>query len=330
MASGRYRCAILNDYQRVALTMADWSGVEGALDITVFDRHLGDEDAVAAALQDFDIVVLMRERTPFPRTLFARLPRLRLLVTTGRRNPSVDIQAARDHKVFAAGTGSFDHPTAELTWGLILGLLRQIPLEDRNLRARGPWQRTVGVDLKGHTIGILGLGKLGAQIARVAQAFDMRVIAWSNNLTPERCADLRVEYVSKDELFRQSDVLTVHTNLSRRTIGLVGAAELAQMKPTAILVNTSRGFIVDEAALVQALRARTIAGAALDVFDQEPLPDDHPLRDLPNTLLTPHLGYVTEDNYRLFFKLVVEDIRAWLDGTPIRELTHEAQLDRTQ
>lgn len=325
-----YRCAILNDYQSVALTMADWSGVADQLDIKVFDRHLGDENAVAAALQDFEIVVLMRERTAFPRSLFARLPKLKLLVTTGRRNPSVDIQAARDHGVFAAGTGSFDHPTGELTWGLILGLLRQIPLEDANLRQRGPWQRSVGVDLKGRTIGILGLGKLGGQVARVAEAFGMRRIAWSNNLTPERCAELGVEYVSKDELLRQSDILTIHTNLSKRTIGLIGAAELAMMKPTAILVNTSRGFIVDEKALVEALRQNRIAGAALDVYDQEPLPDDHPLRDLPNTLLTPHIGYVTEDNYRLFFKLVVEDIRAWLDGAPIRELTHEAQLDRTQ
>jgi phosphoglycerate dehydrogenase-like enzyme len=322
------RCAILNDYQHVALAMADWSGVAGEIDIAVFDHHLA-EQALAAALQDFDIVVLMRERTPFPASLFERLPRLKLLVTTGRRNPSVDIAAAAAHGVVACGTGSLNHPTAELTWRLILALLRHIPREDGNLRAAGSWQLTVGVDLKDKTLGILGLGILGAQVAKVGQAFGMSVIAWSNNLTAARCAEIGVRHVDKPELLAGSDILTIHTNLSRRTVGLIGAAELAAMKPTAYLVNTSRGFIVDEAALVEAVRSRRIAGCALDVFDQEPLPPDHPLRSLPNTVLTPHLGYVTEDNYRLFFRLVVEDIRAWLDGAPIRLLETATQLDRS-
>lgn len=323
------RCAILNDYQRVALTMADWSPVAGELEITVFDRHTGGEDATAAALADFDMVVLMRERTPFPESLFAKLPRLKFLITTGRRNPSVDIDGAARHGVVACGTGSFHHPTAELTWGLILALCRHIPEEDLNLRRNGPWQVSVGRDLKGRTLGVLGLGHLGTQIARIGQAFQMDVIAWSHNLTPERCAEVGARHVSKDELLASSDILTIHTNLSRRTVDLIDAAALARMKRSALLINTSRGFIVNEAALIEALRNGTIAGAALDTFDVEPLPADHPYRSLPNTVMTPHIGYVTEENYRLFFRLVVEGIRAWLDGAPVRILTHEEQLDRT-
>lgn len=323
------RCAILNDYQRVALTMADWSTVVDDLEIVVLDRHTGDEDATIAALQDFDMVVLMRERTPFPESLFARLPRLKFLITTGRRNPSVDIDGAARHGVVACGTGSFHHPTAELTWGLILALCRHIPEEDQNLRRNGPWQVSVGRDLKGKTLGIVGLGHLGSQVARIGLAFEMNVIAWSHNLTPERCAQAGVQYATKDELLAASDILTIHTNLSRRTIDLIDAQALARMKHSALLINTSRGFIVNEAALVEALRAGTIAGAALDTFDVEPLPAEHPFRSLPNTVMTPHVGYVTEDNYRLFFSLVVEGIRAWLDGAPVRLLTHEEQLDRS-
>ncbi len=323
------RCAILNDYQRVALTMADWSPVADALEIVTFDTHTGNEDDTAAALQDFDMVVLMRERTPFPESLFAKLPRLKFLITTGRRNPSVDIDGAARHGVVACGTGSFHHPTAELTWGLILALCRHIPAEDLNLRQNGPWQISVGVDLKGKTLGIVGLGHLGTQIARIGRAFEMDVAAWSHNLTPERCAEHGVRYVDKDGLLAQSDILTIHTNLSRRTVDLIGEAELARMKRTALLINTSRGFIVNETALVKALRSGTIAGAALDTYDVEPLPADHPFRTMKNTVLTPHVGYVTQDNYRLFFSLVVEGIRAWLDGQPIRRLTHEEQLDRT-
>lgn len=325
-----FRCAILNDYQRVALSSADWSAVSKSLEIVVFDRHTGDETATANALKDFDIVVLMRERTPFPEALFARLPRLKLLVTTGRRNPSVDITGAERRGVVACGTGSFHHPTAELTWGLILALCRHIPEEDRNLRARGPWQVSVGRDLKGKTLGIVGLGHLGAQVAQIGRAFQMDVVAWSQNLTPARCEEVGARYVQKERLLAESDILTIHTNLSRRTIDLIGEREFQRMKRTALLVNTSRGFIVNERALVEALRSGLIAGAALDTYDIEPLPDNHPLRDMPNTVLTPHIGYVTEDNYRLFFELVVEDIRAWLDGKPIRRLTHAEQLDRAQ
>jgi len=324
-----FRCAILNDYQRVAFKMADWSSVAADLDIVVFDTHTGNEAETAAALQDFDMVVLMRERTPFPESLFAKLPRLKFLITTGRRNPSVDIDGAAKHGVVACGTGSLHHPTAELTWGLILALCRQIPAEDRNLRANGPWQISVGRDLKGKTLGVLGLGHLGSQVARIGQAFQMQVIAWSHNLTPERCAELGVRHVSRDALLAESDILSIHTNLSRRTVDLIGTAEFARMKRDAFLINTSRGFIVNEAALIAALRDGTIAGAGLDNYDIEPLPADHPLRRAPNTVLTPHIGYVTEDNYRVFFGLVVEGIRAWLDGKPIRQLTHEEQLDRT-
>ena len=323
------KCAILNDYQNVALFMADWSPVLDRVEVVSFRRHL-DEDEAAAALQDFDIIVLMRERLAFGRRLLERLPKLRLLVTTGENNPSIDIAAAAELGVTACGTGSLHHPTAELTWGLILGLLRHLPQEDCNLREGGPWQLTIGADLNGKILGILGLGILGTRIARVARAFDMTVIAWSHNLTAERCAAVGVEYATRRELLWRSDILTVHTNLSRRTIGLIGAAELAQMKPSAYLVNTSRGPIVDEAALIDALRRGVIAGAALDVFDTEPLPPDHPLRTLPNTLLTPHLGYVTEQNYRVFFGLAVQDIRAWLDGHPIRQLEIATQIDRSK
>lgn len=323
------RCAILNDYQNVALTMADWSSVAHDLELVVFDQHIGNEEETAAALQDFDLVVLMRERTPFPRSLFARLPRLKFLITTGRRNPSVDIDGAAAHGVIACGTGSFHHPTAELTWGLILALCRHIPLEDANLRKGGPWQISVGSDLNGKCLGIIGLGHLGTQVARIGQAFGMDICAWSHNLTPERSAEAGAAYLSKDDLISRSDILTIHTNLSHRTVDLISAPEFVRMKPTALLVNTSRGHIVNEAALVNALRSRKIAGAALDTYDIEPLPIDHPLRSLPNTVLTPHIGYVTQDNYRLFFRLVVEGIRAWLDGEPIRQLTHEEQLDRT-
>lgn len=323
-------CAVLNDYQNVALSMADWSMVADDLEIVVFDRHIGDEEATAEALKGFDMVVLMRERTPFPESLFARLPRLKFLITSGRRNPSVDIDGAARHGVVACGTGSFHHPTAELTWGLILALCRHIPAEDANLRQGGAWQLTVGTDLKGKTLGVIGLGHLGEQIARIGTAFGMNVIAWSQNLTKERCAEIGATLVSKDELLAQSDILTIHTNLSKRTVDLIAAPELAKMKSTALLVNTSRGFIVNEKALIKALNSGQIAGAALDTYDVEPLPPSHPLRSLNNTVLTPHIGYVTEDNYRLFFSLVVEGIRAWLDGAPVRILTHEAQLDRTQ
>jgi phosphoglycerate dehydrogenase-like enzyme len=324
------RCAVLDDYQHAALRMADWSGVEERVDVTVFDHHLEGDDALVAALDDFEIIVLMRERTPFTRSLFERLPKLKLVVTTGNRNPSIDLVAARDHGVLTCGTGALVQPTAELTWGMIIGLLRHIPREDANVRAGGAWQLTVGGDLKGKTLGIIGLGKLGRSVARVAHAFDMEAIAWSQNLTAADAATAGARYASKDEVVAQSDVLSIHTNWSRRTTGLIGRDELRRMKPTAILVNTSRGPIVDEAALIAALSQGWIAGAALDVFDHEPLPADHPLRTLPNTLLTPHLGYVTEDNYRIFYGEAVEDILAFLDGAPIRLLRAEDQIDRSE
>ena len=324
------RCAILDDYQNAALAMVEWGAVAGDLEIEAFADHVGDEDALARRLAGFAVVVIMRERTPFARALFEKLPDLKLLVTTGSTNPSIDLEAAADHGVVACGTGSLDHPTAELTWGLIIALVRRIPLEDANLRAGGAWQRSVGVDLKGKALGIVGLGKLGVQSARIARAFGMEVLAWSQNLTARRCVEAGAALASKDTLLGRADVVTVHTNLSRRTVGLIGRRELALMKPTAYLVNTSRGPIVDEGALIEALRDGTIAGAALDVFDREPLADDHPLRSLENTVLTPHLGYVTEDNYRVFYGLAVEAIRAWLDGAPIRVLRVEDQLDRSR
>ena len=312
------KCAILDDYQRVALRLADWDALASDLNLTVFDRHLGDEEAVASALSEFDIIVAMRERTPFPGSLFARLPQLKLLVTTGRLNAAIDLQAATNCGVTVCATPSVQHSTAELTWGLILALCRHIPFEDRSMHEGGAWQQRVGVDLHGKVLGLVGLGTLGRQVARVGQAFGMRVIAWSNNLTREACLEAGVDYASKDELIARSDVLSVHVRLGQRSTGLIGREELRRMKPTALLINTSRGFIVDEAALIDALERHEIRGAGLDVYEEEPLPTDHPLRRLDNVVLTPHVGYVTEDSYRAFFAGIVEDIRCWLDGRPIR------------
>lgn len=316
----RLKCAILDDYQDVSLSMADWSPVAAELDIAVFREHFDTEDELLAALCNCDIIVAMRERTPFPAELLARLQNLKLLVSTGRRNASIDLAAAADHGVTVCYTLSLPHPAAELTFGLILAACRQIPLEDRNIRESGPWQQTVGIDLNGKTLGIVGLGNLGSRVAKIARAFDMNVIAWSRNLTRETCERHGAELVSRETLFGRSDIVTIHLQLGPRTAGLVGRHEIGHMKPTAILVNTSRGPIIDEAALVEALEARTIRCAALDVFDREPLPPDHPLRSLPNTVLTPHLGYVTEDTYKVFFQGAIECIRAWMDGAPVRVL----------
>jgi len=324
------RCAILNDYQHAAMRMADWSPLRDDVEITVFDRHLGDIEANAAALQAFEIVCVMRERTPFPRALFARLPKLRLLVTSAPRNPSIDLKAARDHGVTVCGTEVFDHPTAELSFALILGLCRHVGVEDRAIRTNGPWQSTVGIDLKGKTIGIIGLGRLGRQMTVISRAFGMHVLAWSQNLTEDRCREVGAELTTKDDLLRRSDIVGLYVNWSARTTGLIGRRELALMKPTALLINCARGPIVEETALIEALTQGRIAGAGLDVYDVEPLPADHPIRALPNTLLTPHVGYVTEDNYRTFFGHMVEDIRAWLDGTPVRVLDPLGQIDRSQ
>lgn len=311
------RVAILDDYQAVALKMTDWSTLPKDVEVRVFQDHLKDEDALVGRLQDFTIVMAMRERTPFPRSTFARLPNLKLLTTTGMRNAAIDMQAASDHGVTVCGTGGVVYPTAELTWGLILSLLRHIPREDSATRG-GRWQVSMGVDLNGKTLGVIGLGNLGSQVATVGKAFQMRVIAWSQNLTAERATHFGAELVSKDELLSQADIVSIHLVLSDRTRGLLGARELGLMKPTAYLVNTSRGPIVEEKALVDALQNKRIAGAALDVFDDEPLPLDHPLRHCDNSVITPHIGYVTENTYKIFFDQTVENIKAFLDGTPIR------------
>jgi phosphoglycerate dehydrogenase-like enzyme len=313
------RVAILDDYQGVALDMADWASLPADVDVVVFRDHVADESAVAGRLADFDVVVAMRERTPFPRSLLDRLPRLRLLVTTGMRNAALDLRAAAERGVLVCGTAGLPYPTAELTWALILSLVRHVPREDRATR-KGRWQETLGTGLNGKTLGVLGLGTLGSRVARVGRALEMEVLAWSQHLTAERAAAAGASLVGRDELLTRADVVTVHLVLSERTRGLIGARELALMRPSAYLVNTSRGPIVDEAALVQALRAGAIAGAGLDVYDEEPLPLDHPLRRLPNTVITPHLGYVTEETYRIFYPQALEDVRAHLAGTPIRVL----------
>jgi phosphoglycerate dehydrogenase-like enzyme len=323
------KCAVLDDYQGVALAMADWGVVSEEVETTVFRQHFDNEDDLVERVRDFEIIVLMRERTPFGRALFARLPKLRLLVTTGQSNPSIDIRAAAEAGVVVCGTPYLNHPTAELTWGLIISLLRHIPVEDRNIRRNADWQSTVGVDLAGRTLGVLGLGQLGTRVARIGAAFEMKVIAWSNNLTRRKCEEIGVDYVSKVDLMSLSDVLTIHTNLSARTLGLIRYEDLARMKRSAYLVNTSRAAIVEERDLLRALQEGLIAGAALDVFYREPLPVDDPIRQMPRTVLTPHLGYVTQDNYRLYYGSVVENIRCWLDGKTIRELHSLPQIDRS-
>jgi phosphoglycerate dehydrogenase-like enzyme len=313
------RVALLDDYQGVALRMADWAALPAGVQVTAFRDHLANPDALVARLAEFDIVMAMRERTPFSRALLERLPRLRLLVTAGMRNAAIDIEAAAERGILVCGTAGLPYPTAELTWGLILALVRRIPAEDRATR-EGRWQTGLGLGLNGKTLGVLGLGTLGARVARVGRAFEMTVLAWSQHLTAARAAEVGARLVPKDALLAGSDVVTIHLVLGERTRGLVGPRELALMKPTAYLVNTSRGPIVDEAALVQALRAGRIAGAGLDVFDEEPLPPDHPLRALPNTVITPHLGYVTEETYRVFYGQALEDIQAFLRGEPVRVL----------
>jgi phosphoglycerate dehydrogenase-like enzyme len=315
-----HRIAVLDDYQYVAASLADWSQLPEAVEVVEFADHIGDVDTLVTRLQPFDVVVAMRERTPFPRAVLERLPNLRLLVTTGARNPSIDVAAARECGVTVCGTGAHPTGTAELTWALILGVARHLPQEDASVRAGG-WQQSIGTDLAGGVLGVLGLGRLGERVARIGQAFGMDVVAWSQNLTDERAAEVGVRRVGKEQLLETADVVTIHLQLSDRTRGLLGHAELARMKPTAILVNTSRGPIVDEAALVQALREGTIAGAGLDVFDTEPLPRHHPLRELRRAVLTPHLGYVTEATYRVFYRDAVEDVAAFLEGAPIRVLT---------
>ncbi len=314
------KIAILDDYANAALDLADWGSLPAGFEPVSFNDNLVDHDALVDRLKDFEIVCAMRERTPFPAAVFERLPRLKLFITSGMRNKSVDFAAARRMGVTCCGTATSGTTTTEHTWALILATARHVP-HDHMVMRQGGWQTRMGFDLAGKTLGCLGLGRLGSAVAKIgASAFGMKVIAWSQNLTAERCAEVGAELVSKEELFARSDVVTIHLLLSERTTGLVGAADLARMKPSAILVNTSRGPIVDEAALLETLRARRIRAAAIDVFSTEPLPAGDPVRGLDNVVLTPHIGYVTEDTYRLFYGQMVEDIAAWANGAPIRTI----------
>jgi D-3-phosphoglycerate dehydrogenase len=316
----RLRCAILDDYLDVALKVADWSPLKDRVDITVFNEPFTSTEEAATALKDFEIICAMRERTPFPRALFDALPKLKLLITSGMRNAALDLEAAKDHQVVLCGTQWGRDPTAPLTMGLILELTRNIGRESARMHAGEPLQKFVGMEIEGRTLGVLGLGKLGGKVSKLAQAFGMNVIAWSPNLTPERCKEAGVGYASKEELFSNADIVTIHVVLSQRSRGLVGREDLARMKPTAYLVNTARGPIVDEAALLETLQQRSIAGAGIDVYSVEPLPVDHPFRKLDNMVLTPHLGYVTEDGFRNHYSQMVEGIGAWLKGEPVRRL----------
>ncbi len=313
------RLAILDDYQGVARAMGPWDRLPPGLSIEVFRDTLKDEDALAARLAPFDAILAMRERTPFPASLLQRLPRLKLLITTGERNRSIDVAAAQAQGITVCGTSSTGAPTVDITWGLIINLLRDIPAQQAALRA-GQWQTSVGTALEGLTLGVVGLGKLGARVAKVGQAFGMHVIAWSQNLTAEAAAAVGATRVEKQELFARADVVTLHLILSARSRGIVATAELAAMKRSAVIVNTSRGPLIDQPALVAALREGRIAGAGIDVYDEEPLPAGHPLLACPNTVLTPHLGYVTRQNYAAYFEGAVAAVEAFLAGKPIRVL----------
>ncbi len=308
----RVQVAVLDDYQNVALELADWSAVSDRADITVFNDHIFDPDELVARLAPFDVIFVMRERTPLPRSIIERLPRLKMIASTGPFNASIDMAAAEEHGIHVGTTGGTVASTVELTWALILAGARNLVSESVSIRDGG-WQVSVGRELSGRVLGVLGLGRIGARVARIGEAFGMQVIAWSQNLTPEAAAEAGATHVGKEELFARSDVLTVHMKLSERSTGLIGAAELALMKPTALLVNTSRGPLIDEAALVAALEAKTIRAAALDVFDTEPLPAGHPLRTLDNVIATPHIGYVADRPYRIFFSDAGAAIAEWLD-----------------
>ena len=314
------RIAVLDDYQHVALTLADWSRLGPDADVTVFDRNLGPDQA-ASALAGFDVVCLMRERMPVPRALIERLTALKLIVVTGARNRTLDLEAASERGIVVSHTrgGESQYATPELAWALILACARHLPEEDRRMR-EGGWQETIGMALHGKSLGILGLGRLGSRMAAIGHAFGMELLAWSPNLTRDRAEAAGASLVVKDELLARADVITIHLVLGERSRGLIGARDFALMKPSAILINTSRGPIVDEAALIEALRTRRIRSAGLDVYDEEPLPPEHPLRRLPNAVLSPHLGYVTEGTYRMFYEDTVEAIAAWRSGAPVRVL----------
>ena len=313
------RIAILDDYQNIALGLADWESIGADAEITVFNQHMDDEEVVAAALAEFDVVVAMRERTPFPASLIERLPNLKLLVSTGTRNRSIDLEAATRRGIVVAGTPLLPYPPTEFTWALILAIVKGIPADDAAMH-QGKWQTRLGQTLKGKTLGIVGLGNLGGQMALIGRAFGMEIVAWSQNLTDERAAECGARRVTLDTLMETADIVTIHLYLSDRTWGVIGARELALMKPTAYLVNIARGPIVDEAALIDALRNRTIAGAALDVYDVEPLPSNHPFRSLDNTILTPHMGVVAEEGLRIMYVGAVENIRAHREGRPVQLL----------
>ena len=321
------RVAVLDDYQQAARSFGSWDRLDSRAELTVFSDHLADEDALAARLAPFAAVVLMRERTPFPRSLLDRLPNLRLIATSGMWNASVDLVACEERGIVVSGTQTGGGGTAQVTWALILALAQQITVVDRDIR-EGRWQTGIGEEVAGKTLGLLGLGRVGAKVARAAAAFEMDVIAWSANMTAERAAACGAQRVERDELFARADFVSVHLVLSPRTRGLIGPRELALMKPTAFLLNTSRGPIVDEAALIDVLQQRRIAGAGLDVFDVEPLPLDHPLRRLPNTVLTPHIGYVSRESYAVFYGQMLEDVEAWLDGVPIRRILSTVVPDK--
>jgi phosphoglycerate dehydrogenase-like enzyme len=312
----KYRGAILDDYAKVARQSADWSQIP-EVEFEVFTEPLGDKKKVIAALKGVAVLCLMRERMLVSRDLIEALPDLKIITSGGMRNAAIDIRAANERGVLVCGTPSIGYTPGELTIGLMLELSRRIGYEDRQMKAGVPWQTTAGTGMSGRTVGIVGLGKVGAHVAKIAQAMDMKIIAWSQNLTAERCQEVGATLVSKEELLRQSDFVTIHVQLSPRTEGLIGAADLALMKPTAYLINTSRGQCVDEDALIAALRAKKIGGAGVDVFNEEPLPLDHPFRKLDNVVATPHLGYATMDNYKTFYAGMVGNIRAWLDGKPI-------------
>jgi len=316
----RLRCAILDDYFNLALSVADWSKIKDRVDVTVFNQPFASPEAAAGACKDFEIICAMRERTAFPRAMFAGLPKLKLLITSGMRNAAIDMEAAKDHQVVLCGTHWPRDPTAPLTMGLILELTRKIGRESARMHAGEPWQKFVGIEIEGKRLGVVGLGKLGAKVSGLAKAFGMNVIAWSPNLTPERCKEVGVTYATKEELFSTADIITIHVVLSDRSRGLVGGADLARMKPSSYLVNTARGPIVDETALLETLKARKIAGAAVDVFSVEPLPVDHPFRKLDNLVLTPHLGYATLETFTAHYSQMIEGIEAWFKGEPARRL----------
>ncbi|OLE33511.1 MAG: hydroxyacid dehydrogenase [Alphaproteobacteria bacterium 13_1_20CM_3_64_12] len=316
----RLRCAILDDYMNLALRAADWSKINDRVEVEVFNQPFASMQAAANALKDFEIICAMRERTPFPRAMFEALPNLKLLITSGMRNAAIEMEAVKQRGIVLCGTQWGRDPTAPLTMGLILELTRNIGRENARMHAGEPLQKFVGIEIEGKTLGVVGLGKLGAKVSGLAKAFGMNVIAWSPNLTAERCKEVGVSYASKEELFASADIITIHVVLSERSRGLVGRDDLARMKPTSYLVNTARGPIVDEAALLQTLQQNKIAGAAVDVFSVEPLPVDHPFRKLDNMVVTPHLGYVTEETFRAHYGQMVEGIDAWFNGEPVRRL----------